>query len=50
MPRGHISNNTLVWTRLSFTPITTTAIRVLVNVGRNSYSRIAEVEVWGAAP
>jgi len=50
VPGGHISNNNLVWRQLSFAPLTTTAIRVLVNSGLNSYSRIAEVEAWGTGP
>jgi uncharacterized repeat protein (TIGR03803 family) len=46
VPAGVVSGNTLVWRKLAFTPITTTKIRVLVQLGLTSYSRIAEVEAY----
>jgi hypothetical protein len=47
VPGGSISGNTLVWRQLTFAPITTTAVRVLVTGALASYSRIVEIEAWG---
>ncbi len=40
------TNNTLVWRQFTFTPVTTTKIRIFVTNGLNSWSRITEVEAW----
>ena len=48
LPNGAISNNSLVWRKVSFLAITTDRIRVLVSSGLSSYSRIAEVEAYSA--
>jgi len=48
---GNVTNNNLVWRRFNFAPITTTKIRVVISstpTGPYSYSRIAELEAWGA--
>jgi hypothetical protein len=50
VPGGHITGNSHVWRRVSFTPLSTSAIRVLVNAALNSHSRIVEVEAWTTAP
>jgi hypothetical protein len=47
VPGGNVTGNNLIWRKFTFNPISTTAIRVLVNAGLNSFSRIAEVEAWG---
>jgi hypothetical protein len=47
VPGGAIRSNTSVWRRLTFTPVTTDRIRVLVSGVLASYSRIVELEAWG---
>jgi len=46
LTNGNITNNDKVWTKLVFSPVTTTSIRVVVNNAQLSYSRIVEVEAW----
>ncbi len=44
---GNVSGNTKVWRQFTFTPVTTTKVRVLVHASQDGlYSRIAEVEAW----
>ena len=47
VPGGAITNNNLVWRRLTFAAVTTSKIRVYVTSALNTYSRIMEVEAWG---
>ncbi len=49
VPGGNVTGNNLVWRRFTFAPISTNAIRVLVNNALASYARIIEVEAWTAA-
>jgi hypothetical protein len=49
VPGGSISGNNLVWKKVSFTPITTNAIRIFVTKALNGLSRIVEVEAWTPA-
>jgi hypothetical protein len=49
VPNGSVTGNNKVWRQFSFSPITTSKIRVLVNNALNSRSRITEVEAWGTA-
>ena len=44
---GSVSGNNKVWKKFTFTPITTTKIRVLTSSSADAYSRITEVEAWG---
>ncbi len=44
---GAVVGNTKVWRQFSFLPLTTTKLRIKVDKGRASYSRIVEVEAWG---
>ncbi len=44
LPNGTITGNNLVWRRITFTPIGTPSIRIIVNGALNGYSRIVEVE------
>src|SRR6185295_9861522 len=47
VPGGNITGNNLVWRRVSFAPVTTTAIRVLVNaIQGGGWSAITELEAW----
>jgi hypothetical protein len=47
VPGGTVSNTNRVITRLMFSPVTTTRIRVVVNNAQASYSRIVELQAWG---
>jgi len=47
IPGGSIASNNLVWRQITFSPITTSRIRILVTQGLGSWSRLAEVEAWG---
>jgi subtilisin family serine protease len=49
VPQGNVTGNNSVWRRFTFTAITTNAIRLLVNSALSGYSRVAEVEAWGAS-
>jgi RHS repeat-associated protein len=49
VPGGSITNNDKVWRKFTFTPLTTTKIRVLTNASVDGYSRITEVEAWTPA-
>jgi hypothetical protein len=46
VPGGNVIGNNLVWRRFAFAPITTNAIRVVVNSALFGFSRIIEVEAW----
>jgi len=46
VPGGNVSGNNLVWRKITFTPITTDRIRVLVNNALATYARITEIEAW----
>ena len=48
VPNGNITNNNKVITRVTFPPVTTSKIRILVHNGLGGYSRIVEVEAWTA--
>ena len=49
VPGGSITGNNQVWTKISFMPITTSKIRIVVKAAVDSVARISEVEVWGIA-
>ena len=44
-----VANNTLVWRRFTFAPITTPRIRLFITAALNGSSRVVEVEAWGTA-
>jgi hypothetical protein len=46
VPGGAITNNTLVWRKVTFAALSTTRIRIWVTAALNSWSRIAEVEAY----
>jgi hypothetical protein len=48
LPGGNVTGNNLVWKQLTFAPVSTDRIRVLVNAALAGYSRIVEVEAWTA--
>jgi len=47
VPGGVVRGNMLVWRSVSFAPLTTSRIRVLVERARDGSSRIVEVEAYG---
>jgi RHS repeat-associated protein len=49
VPGGSITNNNLVWKKLTFTAVTTSKIRVVVNAAVDGIARICEVEAWTTA-
>lgn len=48
VPGGNVTGNNKIWRKFTFTPLTTTKIRVLVNNSLASYSRIVEIEAYQA--
>lgn len=46
VPGGSVSGNNKVWKKITFAPLTTTKIRVLINGTVDNWSRIVEVEAW----
>jgi F5/8 type C domain len=46
---GDVSANNKVWRKFTFAPISTTKLKVVVSDAEADYSRITEVEAWGAA-
>ncbi|HEV3469529.1 MAG TPA: discoidin domain-containing protein [Pyrinomonadaceae bacterium] len=50
VPGGAVTGNNKVWRRFTFTPITTTKIRLSVSASLASNSRVVEVEAWGSGP
>ena len=46
VPGGSITGNTAVWRRVTFPPLTTEHIRVVVTGTRDTWSRIVEIEAW----
>ena len=47
VPGGSVANNSNVWRRFTFAPVTTAKIRVMVTRAQFGHSQIAEVEAWG---
>jgi peptidyl-Asp metalloendopeptidase len=47
VPGGTVAGNALVWRQFTFSPITTSRIRVYVTNAQSAYSRITEIEAWG---
>jgi hypothetical protein len=46
VPGGAVTGNNKVWVKLTFAPVTTDQIRVVVNGGLTHYSRITEIEAY----
>ena len=49
VPGGVVTGNRNIWRTFVFTPVTTTAIRVLVTRSQVMFSRIAEIEAYEAS-
>ncbi len=52
VPGSQVVGNTLVWKQVSFAPVTTSAIRIVVTSVAGGITRLTEVEAWtsGSAP
>ena len=46
VPGGTVSGNTLVWSRVTFAPLTTTRIRILITGALDTWSRVTEIEAY----
>jgi len=49
VPGGSVTGNNKVWRSFTFTPVTTSSVRVLVVNALGGYSRITELEAYSAA-
>jgi hypothetical protein len=49
VPGGSIATNALVWRPFTFPALATSKIRVYITAALNGYSRVIEVEAWGAS-
>ncbi|CAN5126120.1 hypothetical protein BH20ACI2_BH20ACI2_17850 [soil metagenome] len=51
VPGGLVTGNNKAWVKLTFAPLPTSRIRVIVNnAAVDGFSRIAELEAWGDVP
>jgi len=51
VPNGNIAGNNKAWTKLTFSSVATSGIRVIVNsASQDGYTRIVELEAWGSGP
>ncbi len=46
VPGGSIARNDKVWRKISFSPLTTSKIRVYINATTDGWSRVVELEAW----
>jgi hypothetical protein len=49
VPNGAITGNDRVWRKVTFSPINTNRIRVLISSTRDQWSRVTEIEAWYSA-
>jgi hypothetical protein len=47
IPGTTVTGNSLVWRQLTFTPVSTSAIRLVVNASVDGWSRVVELEAYG---
>jgi hypothetical protein len=50
IPEATVSNNSLVWRAISFSPVTTDRIRIVIIRAADGWSRLTEVEALTASP
>ena len=48
VPGASVTGNRKVWSKFSFTPVTTTGIRIVVNKSIDGWSRLTEIEAYSA--
>jgi hypothetical protein len=49
VPGGAVTNNNLVWRKVTFPEVTTTKVRVVIQRAADGRSRLVEVEANGPA-
>lgn len=49
IPGGSVTGNNKVWRKFTFTPITTSKIRVTINSVPDSWSRVVEIQAFGTS-
>jgi RHS repeat-associated protein len=49
IPAGSVTGNNKVWRKFTFSPITTSKIRVLINQVPDSWSRVVEIQAFGTS-
>jgi F5/8 type C domain len=47
VPGGSVTGNDKVWRKFTFSPVTTSKVRVLISATADGYSRVMELEAWG---
>ena len=47
IPNGNVTGNNKVWRKFTFSPITTSKIRVTINAVPDSWSRVVEIQAFG---
>src|SRR5687767_6255627 len=48
VPGGNVTGYNNVWKKITFAPITTSKIRVVISANADGWSRVVEVEAWSA--
>ncbi|HKV36363.1 MAG TPA: RHS repeat-associated core domain-containing protein [Pyrinomonadaceae bacterium] len=49
IPNGNVTGNNKVWRKFTFSPITTSKIRVTINAVPDSWSRVVEIQAFGTS-
>jgi YD repeat-containing protein len=49
IPNGNVTGNDKVWRKFTFSPITTSKIRVTINQVPDSWSRVVEIQAFGTS-
>ena len=49
IPGGSVTGNNKVWRKLTFSPITTSKIRVTINAVPDAWSRVVEIQAFGTS-
>jgi RHS repeat-associated protein len=49
VPGGSVTGNNKIWKKFTFSPLSTSKIRVLTNASVDGYSRLTEIEAYGPA-
>lgn len=49
IPNGNVTGNNKVWRKFTFSPITTSKIRVTINQVPDSWSRVVEIQAFGTS-
>ena len=50
IPGGSVTGNNKVWRKFTFSPITTSKIRVYINTVPDAWSRVVEIQAFGPQP